>query len=207
MNGLWSILKTALGAATWRRAATPGAVRIRTAIIWIFVAMAAEAARQYVAADGAASFTLYGVNTVIAQAAILVAAGLLVFSADRTTGVAQLFALVVLAECAVMLISSQPVLAAAAALSVASIAYVSRSRTALFWKLFALIGLVQLAALAIVRLPMAERFDMRFDGWISTAATATLVLVLLIWWTGAIAAALRSDPAYRRPVWRALGLT
>ena len=48
---------------------------------------------------------------------------------------------------------------------------------------------------------------MRFDGWISTAATATLVLVLLIWWTGAIAAALRSDPAYRRPVWRALGLT
>jgi len=207
MNGLWSILKTALGAATWRRAATPGAVRIRTAIIWIFVAMAAEAARQYVAADGAASFTLYGVNTVIAQAAILVAAGLLVFSADRTTGVAQLFALVVLAECAVMLISSQPVLAAAAALSVAGIAYVSRSRTALFWKLFALIGLVQLAALAIDRLPMAERFDMRFDGWISTAATATLVLVLLIWWTGAIAAALRSDPAYRRPVWRALGLT
>src|SRR5207237_1812101 len=71
------------------------------------------------------------------------------------------------------------------------------SRTALFWKLFALIGLVQLAALAIDRLPMAERFDMRFDGWISTAATATLVLVLLIWWTGAIAAALRRSEERR----------
>ncbi len=207
MNGLWSIAKTALSAAAWRRSTAPGPVRIRTTIILIFAAMAAEAARQYVAIDGAATFTLYGINTVIAEATIMVAAGLLIFSADRTTGVAQIFALVVLAECAAILVSSQPILAAAAALAVAGVAYFSRNRTAVFWKLFALIGLVQLGAIAIDRLPIVERFDLRLDGWMGTVATVALVLALLIWWTGAISMTLRSDPAYRRPVWRALGLT
>ena len=48
-------------------------------LVWIIVAMAAEAVRQYFAVDGAATFTFYGVNTIITEAAVLAAVGTLIF--------------------------------------------------------------------------------------------------------------------------------
>jgi hypothetical protein len=78
--------------------------------------MAAEAARQYFAIDDAAAFSLYGINSIIAETAVLVAVGLLFFSPNRTAALAQLFALIVLAEWVSIAASRLPAIAAATVL-------------------------------------------------------------------------------------------
>ena len=62
--------------------------------------MAAEAARQYFVINDDAGFSLYGINSIIAEMAVLAAVALLFFSSSRIAALAQLFALVVLAEAA-----------------------------------------------------------------------------------------------------------
>jgi hypothetical protein len=62
------------------------------------MAMASDAARQYLAIDGAAAFSLYGVNSIIAEMAVFAGVALLFVSRDRAVVLVQLAALNVLLE-------------------------------------------------------------------------------------------------------------
>jgi hypothetical protein len=172
----------------------------------MILAMAAEAARQYLLVDETVVFSLYGINTIIAETALLAAVGILFLSANRTAALAQLFALVVLAEAITIAVNRQPQLALTTGLVAAGLVYFSRNRTAVIWKLFALAALVELAAFVVVRLPVFEHLGMLSDIWWARSATILFIVALLVWWIGAIAAMLRSSlDAYRRPLFRALG--
>jgi len=201
MKELWLVLKTALQAAAWRRVPTPPSVTLRTVLIWIVVAMAAEAARQYVDIDEAASFSFYGINTIIAETAVSAAIGLLFFSIEQSGALALLFALNALAAGAAVTAISFPALVVPVVFVVPGIAYFSRNRTAVFWKLFALAGVIELALIAARQLP-----EPVVNGMVSAAAKLVLMMVLLVWWVGAIAAIFRGSAGiYRRPTFRAIG--
>ena len=205
MKELWLILKATLRAAVWKSTPVPPSVTVRAVLIWTIAAMAAEAARQYFAIDDAAAFSLYGVNTIIAETAVLAAVGLLFFSGNRTAALAQLFALIVLAELVSIAANRLPALAAATVLVAVGLLYFSRNRTAVLSKLFALAVLAELVAIAVTRLPA---FDLMPGMWTAMDTTVLFFIVLLVWWTGAVAAILRSILGpYESPFFRALGLT
>jgi hypothetical protein len=208
MKELWLISKATLRAAVWKSTPVPPSVTIRAVLIWIIASMAAEAARQYFAIDDAAAFSLYGVNTIIAETAVLAAVGLLFFSSNRTAALAQLFALNVLAECTTIAANRLPALAVAAALVALGLRFFSRNRTAVISKLFALAVLAELAAIAVTRLPALERLNPIPGIWTATDTTILFFMVLLVWWTGGVAAILRSTlGSYESPFFRAVGLT
>lgn len=205
MKELWLILKATLRAAVWKKTPVPPSVTIRAVLIWIIASMAAEAARQYFAIDDAAAFSLYGINSIIAETAVLVAVGLLFFSPNRTAALARLFALIVLAEWVSIVASRLLAISAATVLVALGVLFFSRNRTAVLSKLFALAVLAELVAIAVTRLPA---FDSMSGMWTATDSTILSFIVLLVWWTGAVAAILRSTPGlYQSPFLRALGLT
>jgi hypothetical protein len=94
---LW-VIRATLRAALWKSTAADRPVSIRTVLVFVAMAMASEAARQYLAIDGAANFSLYGVNSIIAAMAVFVAVALLFVSRDRAIVLAQLAGLTVLLE-------------------------------------------------------------------------------------------------------------
>jgi len=94
---LW-VIRATLRAALWKSIAADRPVSIRAVLVFVAMAMASEAARQYLAIDGAASFSLYGVNSIIAAMAVFVAVALLFVSRDRAIVLAQLAGLTVLLE-------------------------------------------------------------------------------------------------------------
>ncbi|UPJ47048.1 hypothetical protein IVB30_27610 [Bradyrhizobium sp. 200] len=96
-NSLW-VIRATLRAALWKSTAADRPLSIRTMLVFVAMAMASEAARQYLVIDGAASFSLYGVNSIIAAMAIFVAVALLFVSRDRAIVLAQLAGLTVLLE-------------------------------------------------------------------------------------------------------------
>jgi hypothetical protein len=96
-NSLW-VIRATLRAALWKSTAADRPVSIRTVLVFVAMAMASEAARQYLAIDGAANFSLYGVNSIIAAMAVFVAVALLFVSRDRAIVLAQLAGLTVLLE-------------------------------------------------------------------------------------------------------------
>jgi hypothetical protein len=201
------MLKGALRAAVWKSTPAPPSVTIRFVLLWMIAATIAEAARQYVAIDDAASFSLYGIDSLIAETAILAAAGLLFFSQHRAAALAQMFALILLAESAVIAAIRWPVLTAATVVVALGLLVFRRNRTAVIWKLFTLGALAELAAVAAARLPDVDWARLMPALWTTTNATILCSIVLLAWWIGAAAAILRStlDP-HRRPLLRALGL-
>ena len=77
MKNLWWILKATSRTAVWKSVPAPPSIPIRTVLVWMGTAMAAEAARQYLAIDDPAIFSLYGLNSIIAELAIVAAAGAL----------------------------------------------------------------------------------------------------------------------------------
>jgi hypothetical protein len=207
MNELWLILKAALRAAAWKTAPVPPSVAIRAVIIWMVVSMLAEAARQYLALEDTAAFSIYGVNTIIAEAAVLAAVGLLFFSVDRTAALAQLFVLSALADGIAIVASRLPELTATSALVALGLVYFSRNRTAVIWKLVALVMLAELVTVAVTRLPAFERLEPMAYMWTARGAALLLYFGLLIWSTGAVTAIFRSSiKSYERPFARALGL-
>lgn len=207
MNELW-ILKATLRTAAWKSMPAPPSIPIRTVLIWMVAAMAAEAARQYLAIDDTAIFSLYGVNSIIAEMAIVAAAGLLFFSRSRTAALAQLFALVVLAEWIAIAANRLPVIAATTILVAMGLVYFSRNRNAVLSKLFALAVLAELVTLAVTRLPAFEWPNSMHAVWTATTTTVLSVLVLLAWLTGATAAIVRGTLGPdERPILRAVGLT
>jgi hypothetical protein len=207
MKQLWLILKATLRAAAWKTAPVPPSVTIRSVFIWMVISMVTEVARQYFAIDDAAAFSIYGVNTIIAEAAVLAAIALLFFSVDRTAALAQLFALAALADGITILATSLPALAATSGLVAAGLVYLLRYRTAGIWKMFALAILAELVAIAVIRLPAIQSLESMTGMW-PAGATVLLFIGLLVWSTGAVTAILRSsNNSYERPLVRALGLT
>ncbi|WGD49916.1 C13 family peptidase [Bradyrhizobium sp. CB1650] len=98
MKGSIWVIRATLRAALWKSTAADLPVSVRTVLAFVALAMASETARQYLAIEGAAGFSLYGVNSIIAAMAVFVAVALLFVSRDRTRVVAQLAALTVLSE-------------------------------------------------------------------------------------------------------------
>lgn len=208
MKEFWLILRGALRAAAWKSAPVAQPATIRAVLTWIVIAMAAEAARQYFVIDDAAVFSIYGVNTLIAETAVLVAIGFLFFPVDRTTALAQLFALVTLAELGTFAACQQPVLTVTAGLVAVGTAYFSRHRTGVFSKLLALVVLAELVAFAAVRLLASEHPGVMAAMWAGIGAAVLFFVGLLVWWTGVITAIFRGHGGcYRRPLLRAVGLT
>ncbi|WP_407156865.1 C13 family peptidase [Bradyrhizobium sp. STM 3557] len=204
MKNLWLTLRAALKAAAWKRAPTSPSASIRTVLVWIVVAMAAEAARQYFAIEDMAAFSPYGVNTIIAETAILAVVGLWFVPVNRTAALATLFAVIALAEAVTIATTRVPALVMAAAFVAVGMSYFSRNRTAVIWKLFALGGLIELAAMAAPHLSDAEMPGR----WVLLITTVLPLVVLLVWWIGALAAMFRGClHAYPRPLLRAIGLT
>jgi Peptidase C13 family len=96
-NIVW-VIRATLRAALWRSTAADRPISVRTVLLFVTMAMASEAARQYFAIDGAANFSLYGVNSIIAAMAVFVAVALLFVSRDRAVVLALLAGLTVLLE-------------------------------------------------------------------------------------------------------------
>jgi len=84
-------------AALWRSTPAEGAVPISTVLLCAIVTAASNAAYQYLAVDGPARFSLYGVNSIIAETAVFTAVAMLFFLRARTSVLAQLLLLDALA--------------------------------------------------------------------------------------------------------------
>jgi hypothetical protein len=91
-NFLW-VVWAALRAAFWRRTAADRSVTIGTVLLCALVAAASDAAHQYLTAEGAARFSLYGINSIIAEIAVCGAVTLLFVSRDRAVVLAQFLVL------------------------------------------------------------------------------------------------------------------
>ena len=108
MKNFLHVIRAALRAARWRSTAADRPVSVGVALVFVAMAMASEAARQYLVISGPAAFTLYGINSIIAAMAVFVAATLLFVSQDRAIVIARLACLVVLLEWTVIAASRLP---------------------------------------------------------------------------------------------------
>lgn len=205
MKELWLVLKATLRAAVWKSTPVPPSATFRAVLIWIIAAMAAEAARQYFVIDDAAAFSLYGINSIIAETAVLVAVGLLFLAPNRPAALAQLFALIVFVELVLIVAIRLPAIAAATVLILVGLRVFSHNRTAVISKLFTLAVLAELVAIAVIRLPA---FDSLRGMWTAADPTILSFTALLLWWIGAATAILRSTlGSHESSFFRALGLT
>jgi hypothetical protein len=96
-NFLW-VMRTTLRTALWRSTEAERPVSVSTVLVFATLAMVSEAARQYLAVDSPAAFSIYGVNSIIAAMAVFVAIASLFISKDRAVVLAQLAALATLLE-------------------------------------------------------------------------------------------------------------
>jgi len=82
--------------------------------------------------------------------------GTFVFPDNRTSAIAQLFALSVLGWLMLIAASRVPAITAATVFLAVGLLFFSRNRTAVISKLFALALLAELVAIAVVRLPVFD---------------------------------------------------
>ena len=82
---LLGCMRTALRATFWRSTAAGRPVGISTVLLFAVVAAVSEAANQYLTAEGAAAFSQYGINSIIAVIAVCAAVTLL-FLSQRPRG-------------------------------------------------------------------------------------------------------------------------
>jgi hypothetical protein len=92
MKNLWWVIKATVRAAIWKSTPNPPPLPIRAVLVFAIAAMASDAAEQYFAVSGSASYSLYGVNSLIAEKAVLATVGLLFISQNRAAALAQIFA-------------------------------------------------------------------------------------------------------------------
>jgi hypothetical protein len=85
----WAVLRAAL----WRSTPAEYAVPVGTVLLCAVVAAGSDAAYQYLTVDGPARFSIYGVNSIIAEIAVCTAVAMLFISRARTTVLARLFLL------------------------------------------------------------------------------------------------------------------
>ena len=93
MKNFFWVVRSALRAALWRRTAVDRSVTVGTVLLCALVTAASDVAHQYVTAEGAARFSLYGVNSIIAEIAVCAAVTLLFVSRDRAVVLAQFLVL------------------------------------------------------------------------------------------------------------------
>lgn len=98
MKNLLYVIRAALQAARWQSTAADRPVSVGVALVFVAMAMASEAARQYLVINGPAVFTLYGINSIIATMAVFVTVTLLFVSRDRAIVLARLACLIALLE-------------------------------------------------------------------------------------------------------------
>jgi Peptidase C13 family len=96
MKNLWWVTKATLRAAVWKSTRDQPSLPIRTVLVFAIAAMACDAADQYFAVSGPASHSFYGVNSLIAEKAVIAAIGLLFISQNRPAALAQMFAFEIL---------------------------------------------------------------------------------------------------------------
>jgi hypothetical protein len=102
MKSLLSVLRLAGSAAVWRTTPEPRLVGLPSLLLWTIALAALRVAFQFVAAGPDNGFNPYGFNAVVAWVAVEVAvAALFVQPGARTTALAAMFALSVLAELAI----------------------------------------------------------------------------------------------------------
>jgi hypothetical protein len=98
---VWSVLKIALRAATWRTTPEPPLVGLPSLLVWAVTLAALRIAAQFVEAGHGVAFNPYGLNAVIAWIALEIAvAALFVRPAGRTTALSAMLALSIVAELA-----------------------------------------------------------------------------------------------------------
>ncbi len=95
---MWSVVKLAARAAIWRSTPDPRLTGLSALLFWTAALMAVRVALQLLEAGGVARFNPYGLNAVVAVLAIeLAVAALFIRPAGRTTALAAMFALSILA--------------------------------------------------------------------------------------------------------------
>jgi hypothetical protein len=92
MKNLWWVITAMLRAAVWKSTPDQPSMPIRAVLVLAIAAMGSDAANQYFAVSGSASYSFYGVNSLIAEKAVLAAVGLLFISQNRPAALAQIFA-------------------------------------------------------------------------------------------------------------------
>lgn len=113
---MWGVVKLAMRAAIWRRTSDPPLVGLRSLLAFAGLVAAVRAGLQLVEAGAWQAFNPYGLNAVIAWIALeLAIAALFVRPAARTTALAAMFVLSVIADIVMTAIGiGAPVLAQAA---------------------------------------------------------------------------------------------
>jgi hypothetical protein len=114
---VWGVVKLAMRAVVWRRTSDPPLAGLRSLLAFAALVAAVRAALQLVEAGAWQAFNPYGLNAVIAWIAVeLAIAALFVRPAARTTALAAMFVLSVIADIVITAISvGAPVVARAAA--------------------------------------------------------------------------------------------
>ena len=96
---MWGVVKLAMRAVIWRRTFDPPLVGLRSLLAFAVLVAAVRAGLQLVEAGALQDFNPYGLNAVIAWIALeLAIAALFVRPAARTTGLAAMFVLSVIAD-------------------------------------------------------------------------------------------------------------
>jgi hypothetical protein len=212
MKNLCWIIRATFRAAIWK--STPGhpSLTIRAVLFWMVVSMASDAAGEYFGIDGAAAFSLYGVNSIIAEAALVAGVAILFVSRDRAVALAQLFALATLLDWVVIAAAHIPSfelipLTATAVLLADAPRIISRHRDIAFAQILTACVLADLAAIAAVRLPFAWP-DLALGMWTAMGTKILLLILTFVWAIGAVAAILRGAGVgpYESPWMRAFGL-
>ncbi len=113
---MWGVVKLAMRAAIWRRTFNPPLVGLRSLLAFAALVAAVRAGLQLVEAGAWQAFNPYGLNAVIAWIALeLAIAALFVRPAARTTALAAMFVLSVIADIVMTAISVGTPLVAQAA--------------------------------------------------------------------------------------------
>jgi hypothetical protein len=160
-NFLWVIWAT-LRAALWRSTPADCAVTIGTVLLCAVVAAASDAAHQYLTAEGAARFSFYGINSIVAEIAVCAAVALL---------------------------------------------FISRNRAVVLARFLVLYTLVDWLLTAAIYFPV--KFKSSMPGiWTRSDTVILVVLLLAIWWVGAVVAILRGAGVgrYESPAIRGFAL-
>src|ERR1700746_4157324 len=98
-TSVWGVVKLAMRAAIWRRTFNPPLVGLRSLLAFAALVAVVRAGLQLVEAGAWQDFNPYGLNAVIAWIALeLAIAALFVRPAARTTALAAMFALSVMAD-------------------------------------------------------------------------------------------------------------
>jgi len=208
----WTIRAT-LRAAIWK--STPGhpSLTIRSVLFWIAVSMASAAAAEYFQIDGPAGFSIYGINSIIAAAAVTGVVALLFVPNDRAVVLAQIFALAALEQWVTIAAHLVPrfdlvPLAATAVLIAASPWLMSRHRDIALSQILAACVVAELFAIAAARLPAFDWFDLAPGMWTKLDALIATIVLDFVWSVGAVAAVLRGAGVtlYQSPFFRAVGV-